>query len=118
MPPDPVAPCLHPAAAPRATKRTLPREQVRPGREQGQGGMRVLVGAWRFSNCLLLSVLPHPGQAARGLLRTRALPAAGVFLVTRRVLGSVLTPSMIADSVRMYNSKNRASSRGRAGIGN
>ena len=44
-----------PAAAPRGRDRSLPREQVRPGRQQGHGGMRVLVSAFRFSNCVLLS---------------------------------------------------------------
>ena len=41
------------------------------------------------------------------------MPAAGVFLVARRVLvlGLVLTRSMIADSGRVYTSGNRASLR-------
>jgi hypothetical protein len=36
---------LRPAAAPRGHDRSLPREEVRPHCQQGQGGMRVLVSA-------------------------------------------------------------------------
>jgi len=45
---------------------------------------------------------------AAGRFGPRALPAAGAFLVARRVLGLVSMPSMIADSVRVFNSGNRA----------
>jgi len=51
------------------------------------------------------------GQAAGGLSRPAALAAAGPFLAARRVWGLVFTPSMVADSGRLYKRKNRASLR-------
>jgi len=110
------------AAAPRGDDRSLPREEVRPGREQGQGGMRVLVSALAIFQ-LLAPLRPlHPGhrvfhRVAAGRFRGRALPAAAVFLLARRVLGLALTPSMIAECGHLFNSGNRASLFGE-GIGN
>ena len=58
-----------PATAPRGHDRSLPREQIRPGRQQGHGGVRVLVSA-----LVIFQFVPplrplHPGQAAEGLPR-------------------------------------------------
>jgi hypothetical protein len=50
-------------------------------------------------------------RLAAGPFGPRALPTAGLFLVARRVLGLLFTPSMIADSGRVFNSGNRASLR-------
>ena len=54
-------------------------------------------------------------RLAAGRFGPRALAAAGLFLVARRVLGLVSMPSMIADSGRVFNSWNRASLRRGAG---
>jgi len=54
---------------------------------------------------------------AAGRSEGRALPAAAVFLLARRVLGLALTPSMIAECGHLFNSGNRASLFGE-GIGN
>jgi hypothetical protein len=70
----------------------------------------------RFSTCLLLSAPFIRGRQPGDRLGSRASPAATVFLVARGVLGLLFTPSMIAASVLVCNSGNRASLRGE-GVG-